>query len=149
MRRSLKVDFWLKTAWCSLLSPSCSILNATRIIAIANWRPNQSHKIRERALLGGCLSRECKGFLRSTHTLGNSLVSIFAFPCLVMRLSWVVQGKHTLLFTSISNRVDDLLTNEVQRQHVHFQFQLDWQPQLFCKSLKWNVLFGNIKNYKW
>ena len=30
-------------------------------------------------------------------------------PCLVMRSSWVVQGKHTFLFTSISNSVDDLL----------------------------------------
>ena len=28
IRRSLKVDCWLKTAWCSLLSPSCSILKS-------------------------------------------------------------------------------------------------------------------------
>ena len=41
--------------------------------------------------------------------------------CLVMRSSWVVQGKHTFLFTSISNSVDDLLF--VNQFHFWFDFK--------------------------
>ena len=41
-----------------------------------------------------------------------------SLPCLVIRSSWVVQGKHTLLFTSISNKVDDLWTSGMNKKQL-------------------------------
>ena len=96
IRRSLYVAFWFKAAWCSLLPPSCSNLEKQAVKYLLDfwrwWSP-------------------------------GLIVFLFKWniSCLVMRSRWVVQGKHTFLFTSISNSVDDLLF--VNQFYFRFDFK--------------------------
>ena len=56
-------------------------------------------------------------------------------PCLVMRSRWVVQDKHTFLFTSISNSVDDLLF--INQFYFWFDFKFSFSQIPAQLSFDW------------
>ena len=121
IRRSLYEAFWFKAAWCSLLPPSCSNLEKQAVKYLLDfwrwWSP-------------------------------GLIVFLFKWnsPCLVMRSSWVVQGKHTFLFTSISNSVDDLFF----ANQFHFWFDSKFSvSQIFSTYFCTDILRTAFLWFDW